>query len=97
MESRSFASFDDSDSEVSDEWGTDSELEIIGDLSLMFSDKEDHGSEDKSFITAPQTPSPKKRRSPASKVSQMDHLLQHQQKLVIQKGLPKSKLPMNLM
>ena len=102
MESRSSASFDDSDlnsSDNSDQWGSDSEeetpSEIIGDSPLLFSDTRALTSESEP-MTAPQTPSPKRRRSPASKAGQIDRLLQFQQRLVVEKGLPKTRLQTEL-
>ena len=67
--------------DVNHGWGSDSEEEIHSESVNM---------------TAPRTPNFKKRRSPASKRSQMSRLLQHQEKLVLAKGLPKSNLQTKL-
>ena len=108
-ESQFSASFDDSDlnlSDDSDRWGSDSEeetlSEIIGDSSLLFRDTRALTSEENLLnsgseaLTAPQTPSPKRRRSPASKAGQMERLLQFQQRLVVEKGLPKTRIQTEL-
>jgi len=47
-------------------------------------------------MTAPQTQSSKKRHSPASKAGQMERLLKFQQKLVVEKGLPKTRIQTEL-